>query len=178
MSGAVRAERYQDFIYRGETLFRLVISWSGEWYRSGHESSTGINDRSYGVADHVKVKGVNMLALRRAQKTLLERNTAVWVWQQKRAVSIAEIAGQFFIPLYVARKMVHNLMRNADGLRCRLETARGINSAGHRGLVKYFSVQHVPEDYHPAGEGKQQKESYSMMQDFSLQKADTGGVKK
>ncbi len=37
-----------------------------------------------------------MPALRRARKTVLERNTAVWVWQQERPVSIAEIAGQFF----------------------------------------------------------------------------------
>ncbi|EAM6083192.1 hypothetical protein CDJ04_25995 [Salmonella enterica] len=95
-----------------------------------------------------------MPALRRARKTVLERNTAVWVWQQERPVSITEIAGQFFIPLYVARKVVHNLMRSADGLRCRLETARGINSAGHRGLVKYFSVQHVPEEYLPGGRMK------------------------
>ncbi|EDR2882034.1 Rrf2 family transcriptional regulator [Salmonella enterica subsp. enterica] len=102
-------------------------------------------------------EGGNMPALRRARKTVLERGTAVWVWQQKRPVSIAEIAGQFGISLYVARKVVHNLMRRADGLRCRLETVRGINSAGHRGLVKYFSVQYIPKGYHPGAEEVRQE---------------------
>ncbi|EKB2676924.1 hypothetical protein ONW92_004080 [Salmonella enterica] len=47
-------------------------------------------------------------------------------------------------------------MRRTDGLRCGLETVRGINSAGHRGLVKYFSVQFVPKYYYP-GRGERQK---------------------
>lgn len=97
-----------------------------------------------------------MTALRRARQTVLECSVVVWVWQQKRPVSIAEIARQFCISLYVARKVVHNLMRRTDGLRCGLETVRGINSAGHRGLVKYFSVQFVPKYYYP-GRGERQK---------------------
>lgn len=88
-----------------------------------------------------------MPSLRRARSIILEHHIAVWLWREQRAVSMSEIAGEFFISLREARRCVHRLMSNTEGVRCRLETAPGINSAGNRGIVKYFSVQSVPGAY-------------------------------
>lgn len=90
-----------------------------------------------------------MTVLWGAQDIVMERKIARWVWMEQRPVTATEIAGQFSVTLNTARHIIHNLMRRADGIRCRLETVPGINSAGHPGIVKYFSVQHLPESYQP-----------------------------
>ncbi|EGB0328597.1 TPA: hypothetical protein ACIVON_004985 [Salmonella enterica subsp. enterica serovar Poona] len=90
-----------------------------------------------------------MAALWGVQNIILERKIARWVWMEQRPVTATEIAGQFSVTLNTARHIIHNLMRRADGIRCKLETGPGINSTGHPGIVKYFSVQYLPESYQP-----------------------------
>ncbi|EAY3717187.1 hypothetical protein FGS56_19445 [Salmonella enterica] len=88
-----------------------------------------------------------MPELSKLQKEILERKISRWVWQKQRPVTASEIARKFSIGIHQARCLIQQIMRRADGIRCRLETASGTNSAGHTGIVKYFSVQHIPESY-------------------------------
>ncbi|EHI3195825.1 hypothetical protein J9Z47_003543 [Salmonella enterica] len=91
-----------------------------------------------------------MAEMSKVQIALLERKVARWVWNEHRSVTAAEIAGEFSVSIYSARILIQRLMRRADGLQCRLETSPGINSAGHTGIVKYFSVLSLPDSYQPA----------------------------
>ncbi|ELC2814924.1 hypothetical protein RIX35_004061 [Salmonella enterica] len=91
-----------------------------------------------------------MPALSKSQKEILERKIARWVWLKQRPVTAAEIARKFTIGIHQARCLIQRIIRRADGIRCRLETAPGKNSAGHTGIVKYFSVQYLPENYQPS----------------------------
>ncbi|EBS2696161.1 hypothetical protein ZQ65_19340 [Salmonella enterica subsp. enterica serovar Newport] len=97
-----------------------------------------------------------MSALSKAQKEVLERKIARWVWQKQRPVTAAEIARKFSVGIHQARCLIQRIMRRADGIRCTLETAPGKNSAGNTGIVKYFSVQHLPENYQPKSTGKKE----------------------
>ncbi|HFW4799794.1 TPA: hypothetical protein ACIBS5_005371 [Salmonella enterica subsp. diarizonae serovar 60-67:z35:-] len=90
-----------------------------------------------------------MAEMSKVQIALLERKVARWVWNKHRPVTAAEIANKFSVNIHHARCLIQRIMRRADGIRCKLETVSGINSAGHPGIVKYFSVQHLPEDYQP-----------------------------
>ncbi|HFW3114027.1 TPA: hypothetical protein ACIBE2_004380 [Salmonella enterica subsp. diarizonae serovar 61:r:-] len=91
-----------------------------------------------------------MAELSKVQIALLERKVARWVWNEHRSVTAAEIAVEFTVSIYSARILIQRLMRRADGLQCRLETLSGINSAGHPGIAKYFSVLSLPDSYQPA----------------------------
>lgn len=95
-----------------------------------------------------------MPALSKVQKEVLERKIARWVWLEQRPVTAAEIAGKFSVGIHQARCLIQRIMRRADGIRCSLETTTGTNSAGHAGIVKYFSVLYLPESYQPKGTGK------------------------
>ncbi|EBX1769585.1 hypothetical protein DQ937_21015 [Salmonella enterica subsp. enterica serovar Poona] len=98
-----------------------------------------------------------MPALNKAQKEALERKIARWVWQKQRSVTAAEIAKKFSVGIHQARCLIQRVMRRADGIRCTLETAPGKNSAGNIGIVKYFSVRHLPESYQPKSTGKSER---------------------
>ncbi|EBW4032767.1 hypothetical protein ABL142_005357 [Salmonella enterica] len=95
-----------------------------------------------------------MPALNKSQKEVLERKIARWVWNEQRPVTAAEIDRKFFVGIHQARCLIQRIMRRADGIRCRLETVPGENSAGHTGIVKYFSVQYLPESYQTKSTGK------------------------
>ncbi|ECQ8981239.1 hypothetical protein MVS05_004265 [Salmonella enterica] len=97
-----------------------------------------------------------MSALSKAQKEVLERKIALWVWQKQRPVTAAEIARKFSVGIHQARCLIQRIMRRADGIRCTLETVPGKNSAGNTGIVKYFSVQHLTESYQPKSTGKKE----------------------
>ncbi|HAK6119645.1 TPA: hypothetical protein H2R31_004763 [Salmonella enterica] len=90
-----------------------------------------------------------MAELNKTQIALLERKVVRWVWNEQRPVTAAEIAVKFSVSIHQARCLIQRIMRRADGIRCKLEASYGINSAGHPGIVKYFSVQHLPENYQP-----------------------------
>ncbi|ECJ2932018.1 hypothetical protein FN906_11040 [Salmonella enterica subsp. enterica] len=90
-----------------------------------------------------------MTALNRNQKAILERKIARWVWLEQRPVTISEIASQFSVKPHTASLLVHGIMHRVDGIRCTLDTTYGTNCAGHPGIVKFFSVQYLPDSYHP-----------------------------
>lgn len=91
-----------------------------------------------------------MAELTKTQIALLDRKVARWVWNEHRPVTAAEIAIKFSVNIHHARCLIQRIMRRADGIRCKLEASYGINSAGHPGIVKYFSVLSLPDCYQPA----------------------------
>lgn len=92
-----------------------------------------------------------MVKLCDPERVILEQKIARWVWNEHRPVTAAEIAVKFSIGIHSARCLIQRIMRRTDGIRCSLETSPGINSAGHSGMVKYFSVIHLPDSYMPKG---------------------------
>lgn len=92
----------------------------------------------------------SMPVLSKAQKEILERKIVRWVWLKQCPVTATEIARKFSVDIHQARCLIQRIIRRADGIRCRLETVPGKNSAGHTGIVKYFSVQYLPESYQPS----------------------------
>ncbi|HFZ8350453.1 TPA: hypothetical protein ACIO89_002737 [Salmonella enterica subsp. enterica serovar Java] len=96
------------------------------------------------------------MALNHAEKEILERKTARWVYEQGRGVTAKEVARRFRLHIHTARLVIHGIMKRTDGIRCVLtgqyeKTAKGMRQ------VKYFSVIHLPEKYQPKG-GKTEKD--------------------
>ncbi|HGA5965034.1 TPA: hypothetical protein ACIS4C_000655 [Salmonella enterica subsp. enterica serovar Java] len=96
------------------------------------------------------------MALNHAEKEILERKTARWVYEQGRGVTAKEVARRFRLHIHTARLVIHGIMKRTDGIRCELagtyeQTAKGVRQ------VKYFSVIHLPEKYKPKG-GKTEKD--------------------
>lgn len=96
------------------------------------------------------------MALNHAEKEILERKTARWVYEQGRGVTAKEVARRFRLHIHTARLVIHGIMKRTDGIRCELagtyeQTAKEVRQ------VKYFSVIHLSEKYKPKG-GKTEKD--------------------
>lgn len=76
------------------------------------------------------------MALFWGQCVILERKISRWVWEEKRAVTIQEIAEKFGLDVPGARKIVRSILRRTDGIRCFLSDSG-------------FEVQDLPESYQP-----------------------------
>ena len=76
------------------------------------------------------------MALPWAQRVILERKIARWVWEEKRVVTLQEISEHFCINVPSTRKIVRSILRRTDGIRCFLSDAG-------------FEVQELPENYQP-----------------------------
>ncbi|HFW4797416.1 TPA: hypothetical protein ACJGSF_002419 [Salmonella enterica subsp. enterica serovar Muenchen] len=105
--------------------------------------------------NNIRDSGGRVLALNHAEKEILERKTARWVYEQGREVTAQEVARRFRLHIHTARLVIHGIMKRTDGIRCALtgkyeKTAKGMRQ------VKYFSVIHLPENYQPKG-GKTKK---------------------
>ncbi|HFX2462312.1 TPA: hypothetical protein ACIA70_000620 [Salmonella enterica subsp. enterica serovar Java] len=96
------------------------------------------------------------MALNHAEKEILERKTARWVYEQGRGVTAKEVARRFRLHIHTARLVIHGIMKRTDGIRCALAGTYEQTAKGTR-QVKYFSVIHLPEKYQPKG-GKTEKD--------------------
>ncbi|ECF3777820.1 hypothetical protein E3O66_15890 [Salmonella enterica subsp. enterica serovar Oslo] len=76
------------------------------------------------------------MALPWAQRIVLERKIARWVWEEKRAIAIQEIADRFCIDVPSVRIIVRLILRRTDGIKCSLSDSG-------------FEVHELPESYQP-----------------------------
>lgn len=90
------------------------------------------------------------MALNRAEREIMERKTARWVYEQARGVTAKEVAKRFRLHEHTARLIIHAIMCRTDGIRCEL-TGTYVKTAKGRRPVKYFSVIHLPDEYQPRG---------------------------
>ncbi|EBR8157644.1 hypothetical protein DOA20_21015 [Salmonella enterica subsp. enterica serovar Newport] len=77
------------------------------------------------------------------ERTSLAPQIALWVYRQNRPVTTAEIAAHFNLSVHAARRLIHAIMRRADGTRCSrsLEMYSTLNAeTGQKRPVKYFTV--------------------------------------
>lgn len=86
------------------------------------------------------------MALTPAEKVVIERRTARWVYKQGRGVTAKEVAKHFSLHIHTARLIIHSLMRRSDGIRCELAMETENTEKGRR-PVKYFSVIYLPDEY-------------------------------
>lgn len=92
------------------------------------------------------------MALNRAEREIMERKTARWVYEQARGVTAKEVAKRFRLHEHTARLVIHAIMCRTDGIRCALTGTYEKTAKGRR-PVKYFSVTHLPYEYQPRGKG-------------------------
>ncbi|EAA7899667.1 hypothetical protein A6833_00515 [Salmonella enterica] len=90
------------------------------------------------------------VALNRAEREIMERKTARWVYEQASGVTAKEVAKRFRLNEHTARLVIHAIMRRADGIRCEL-VGKSVATAKGRKLVKYFSVTNLPDEYQLRG---------------------------
>ncbi|HGH1779099.1 TPA: hypothetical protein ACJHQT_004290 [Salmonella enterica subsp. enterica serovar Mississippi] len=90
------------------------------------------------------------MALNWAERDIMERKMARWVYEQARGVTAKEVATRFRLNEHTARLVIHAIMRRTDGIRCEL-AGKPVDTAKGRKLVKYFSVIHLPDEYQRRG---------------------------
>lgn len=95
------------------------------------------------------------MALNHAEKEILERKTARWVYEQGRGVTAKEVARRYRLHIHTARLVIHGIMRRTDGIRCELSGTYEKTRGGGSRSVKYFSVSYLPEGYQPKDSKKE-----------------------
>ncbi|HFW3090762.1 TPA: hypothetical protein ACIBE3_004419 [Salmonella enterica subsp. enterica serovar Reading] len=64
--------------------------------------------------NNTKGSGDTVLALNHAEKEMLERKTARWVYEQGRGVTAEEVAGRFRLNIHTARFVIHGIMKRTE----------------------------------------------------------------
>lgn len=89
------------------------------------------------------------MALPWTLRVILERKIARWVWEEKRAITITEIAEHFGIDVPSTRKTVRSILRRTDGIVCSLDSVPAVNGTGNRRIAESLEVQELPDSYQP-----------------------------
>lgn len=78
------------------------------------------------------------MALPWALRVILERKIARWVWEEKRAITITEIAEHFGIDVPSTRKIARSILRRTDGIVCSLDSFRPLTELVIGGLLRVW----------------------------------------
>lgn len=89
------------------------------------------------------------MALPWAQRVILERKIARWVWEEKRTITITDIEEHFGIDVPSTRKIVRSILRRTDGIVCSLDSVPEVNGTDNLRISESLVVQELPDSYQP-----------------------------
>ncbi|EDQ6556097.1 hypothetical protein S675_004328 [Salmonella enterica subsp. enterica] len=89
------------------------------------------------------------MALPWAKRVVLERKIARWVWEEKRAITLPDIAEHFGIDVPSTWKVVRSILRRTDGIKCSLEARQDVDNSGNKVIFEYLEVHELPDSYQP-----------------------------
>ncbi|EDQ5929598.1 hypothetical protein XY32_002764 [Salmonella enterica subsp. enterica] len=84
-----------------------------------------------------------------AKHVVLERKIARWVWEEKRAITLPDIAEHFGIDAPSTWKIVRSILRRTDGIKCSLESRQDVDNSENKVIFESLEVYELPDSYQP-----------------------------
>ncbi|EEG6606118.1 hypothetical protein G3K90_003298 [Salmonella enterica] len=89
------------------------------------------------------------MALPWAKRVVLERKIARWVWEEKQAIRLPDIAEHFGIDVPSSRRIVRSILRRTDGIKCFLDARLDVDNSGNKVIFECLEVYELPDSYQP-----------------------------